>query len=179
MAATDRPATISDRTHVRHVASIALVVMVTDQVVKRAIGALVGPPPLPDTRWLAGEWLGLDYVRNRGVAFGITLGDGALTLAVSLIAFVVAGVVFWRLGVRDRVATLGLGLLAGGAVGNLIDRARFGYVVDFFAVGPWPRFNIADSAITIGMLLLAWSALRHDGAIASSSHETKDTDAQA
>lgn len=159
--------------------SIALAVVVADQVTKLAIGELIGPSPMPDARWLAGTWLGLEYVRNRGVAFGITLGDPALTLAISLLAFVVAGVVFWRLGARDRVATLGLGLLAGGAVGNLLDRARFGYVIDFFAVGPWPRFNIADSAITMGMLMLAWSAFRQDGAGAPSSLETKDEHAQA
>ena len=52
--------------------------------------------------------------------------------------------------------------MAGGAIGNFVDRVRFGYVVDFIAVGPWPRFNIADSGITIGMILLAWSALQAD-----------------
>jgi len=53
-----------------------------------------------------------------------------------------------------------LGLVLGGAVGNLIDRLRFGYVTDFIDVGLWPAFNIADSAITIGVILLAYSLLR-------------------
>jgi len=179
MVASTEPVAKLQRSSARRIAGIACAVLVIDQMVKRAIGELIGPPPLPDARWLAGTWLGLEYVRNRGVAFGITLGDPALTLTISLLAFAVAGVVFWRLGGRDRGATLGLGLLAGGAVGNLIDRARFGYVVDFLAVGPWPRFNIADSAITIGMLLLAWSALRTDGVDTPSPHETKDEHAQA
>ena len=144
------------------VASLAMVVGALDQAVKALVSRVVGPLPLAGERWVAGDWLGLDYVRNQGVAFGITLGGGAVTLAISLIAFAVAGTVFWRLGSGDRLASVGLGLLAGGAIGNFVDRVRFGYVVDFIAVGPWPRFNIADSGITIGMILLAWSALQAD-----------------
>ena len=52
---------------------------------------------------------------------------------------------------------MSLGLLVGGALGNIIDRVRLGYVVDFVAVGVWPKFNAADSAVTIGVLMLAWT----------------------
>jgi signal peptidase II len=52
------------------------------------------------------------------------------------------------------------GAIAGGALGNLIDRIRLGYVVDFISVGSWPNFNVADSAVTIGALLLCWGWLR-------------------
>lgn len=160
--------------------ALAAMVVILDQVVKALVSRVVGPPPLAESRWLAGEWLGLDYVRNRGFAFGISLGEGTLTLAISLVAFVLAGVSFWRIGARDRVAGIGLGLMAGGALGNLVDRVRFGYVVDFVAVGPWPRFNVADSAITIGMILLAWSALRVDvGDAPVAAGNTRDDDGQA
>jgi signal peptidase II len=52
-------------------------------------------------------------------------------------------------------------MLLGGAIGNLIDRVRLGYVVDFIALPYWPVFNVADTSIVIGAVLLAWSALRH------------------
>jgi signal peptidase II len=56
--------------------------------------------------------------------------------------------------------TVAIGVIAGGAVGNLIDRVRLGYVIDFLAVGPWPNFNVADSAITVGVLTLIWGWTR-------------------
>jgi signal peptidase II len=56
--------------------------------------------------------------------------------------------------------TAATGAIAGGAIGNLLDRVRLGYVVDFIAIGPWPNFNVADSAITMGALLLCWGWLR-------------------
>ena len=105
-----------------------------------------------------GDWLGFHYVRNTGVAFGVKLGSSTLTMVVSTLAFLIIGLLFWRLAAKNQFAAIGAGLLAGGAIGNLIDRVRFEAVVDFVAVGPWPRFNIADSAITIGVLILAWSA---------------------
>ena len=55
-----------------------------------------------------------------------------------------------------------LGLLAGGALGNLIDRLRLGHVVDFVAVGVWPKFNVADAAVSLGVLLLVWHGLSEE-----------------
>ena len=105
---------------------------------------------------LLGEWFGLDYVENRGAAFGTLDGYGGL-LTVLALAVVVAMIVFYaRVAGPSPWLRLGLGLLVGGAVGNVLDRLLHGYVVDFVAVGPWPRFNLADSAITTGVLLLAW-----------------------
>jgi signal peptidase II len=56
--------------------------------------------------------------------------------------------------------TLAAGAIAGGAVGNLLDRVRLGYVIDFVSIGLWPNFNVADSAITVGVLVLLWGWLR-------------------
>lgn len=66
---------------------------------------------------------------------------------------------------RDRLSRLGLGLVVGGAAGNLVDRVRFGEVVDFIEVGvrgvyTWPIFNVADSAVCVGVGLLVWRAFR-------------------
>lgn len=137
---------------------VAATVIVLDQLTKLVIDTIIGPTRSSSAHWFVGEWLGFEYVLNRGIAFGIEFGNETLTMLAAAAAFLIAGVVFWRLAARDRLATVGAGLLAGGAIGNLIDRARFDGVVDFIAIGPWPRFNIADSAITIGVLLLAWCA---------------------
>jgi signal peptidase II len=56
--------------------------------------------------------------------------------------------------------TVAIGLISGGALGNLFDRVRLGHVVDFLSVGSWPNFNIADSAITVGVLILVWGLTR-------------------
>jgi signal peptidase II len=139
-----------------------ITVVVLDQLTKQVIDVTIGPGTSRSSYWFAGDWLGFDYVRNKGVAFGLQFGSSTLTIAVSMLAFVVIGAMFWRLASGTVLAAVGLGLLFGGAIGNLVDRVRLGAVVDFIAVGPWYRFNIADSAITVGVLVLAWCASMQD-----------------
>ena len=76
-------------------------------------------------------------------------------LALVTAALLVAS--FLRVQRTRPLFHVGAGFVAGGAIGNLIDRVRLGYVTDFVAIGPWPKFNIADSAITVGVLILVWS----------------------
>lgn len=105
----------------------------------------------------------LVHVRNTGAAFG--LGANAASKLVPILLNVGAIAVFCvvvvyalRTAVTDRVLQTGLHLILGGAIGNLLDRFRFGYVVDFLDVYVgnyhWPAFNVADSAICIGIALL-------------------------
>ena len=105
----------------------------------------------------------LVHVRNTGAAFG--LGANASNALVPILLNVGAIAVFcvvlvyaFRTAVTDRVLQTGLHLILGGAIGNLLDRFRFGYVVDFLDVyvgrHHWPAFNVADSAICIGIALL-------------------------
>jgi signal peptidase II len=105
----------------------------------------------------------LVHVRNTGAAFGIGANAASkfVPLLLNLGALAVFGVVVvyaLRSSVTDRVLQTGLHLILGGAVGNLLDRFRFGYVVDFLDVyigrHHWPAFNVADSAICIGIALL-------------------------
>jgi signal peptidase II len=109
------------------------------------------------------DFFQLVHVRNTGAAFGI--GANASSKIVPLLlnggAIVVFGVVVvyaLRSAITDRVLQTGLHLILGGAIGNLVDRFRFGYVVDFLDVyvgtHHWPAFNVADSAICIGIGLL-------------------------
>jgi signal peptidase II len=104
---------------------------------------------------------GLDFTntRNTGVAFGAFAGGGAIVgilITVSLSALLVYFVLN-----RDRPwLWLPVGLLLGGAVGNLVDRIRIGSVIDFIDPVAWPAFNVADACITCGVLGLLWLANR-------------------
>ena len=108
------------------------------------------------------------HVRNTGAAFGL-FQDQSLLLTIVAIIGVVAILVYALLFSRrfpfleNRRGKLVLGLVLGGTTGNLIDRLRLGYVTDFIDVAIWPTFNIADSAIVVGVILLAYSLLRRGG----------------
>ena len=144
---------------------LATAVVVVDQVTKHVV--LAHLPPGVSAPVFEG-WLALTLVMNPGLAFGL-LGDIPsgwrwLVALLSLAALAVLAKVALRVlpsgGPLGRAA---IGLIFGGAVGNLIDRARFGAVVDFVDVHwrgyHWPAFNVADSAITIGVALLAFRLL--------------------
>ncbi len=111
-----------------------------------------------------GEWLRLTYVENRGAAFGLLQNQTAFFVVVGVIVIGVIATSFRYLPRSAFLLHLALGLQLGGAVGNLIDRVRQGYVVDFVDFGYrtnwWPVFNVADSAIVIGVGLLALHMLR-------------------
>lgn len=129
-------------------------IIVLDQLLKALMVLWIGPDADQHHVDVIGEALGFEYAENTGAAFGImTSATGALALISLLIA---AGGVFmlWREHRRDLLATFAIALVVGGALGNVIDRIYRGYVVDFVAVGSFPRFNLADSAITIGVLML-------------------------
>ena len=142
----------------------ALVVIVLDQLTKAwAVEALTGRGRVD----LVGDLFGLRLTRNPGAAFSLATGS---TWIFTILATVVVIVIF-RIA-RDlgsRLWALTLGLLIGGAVGNLLDRifrepgfAR-GHVVDFFQLPHWPIFNIADSSIFCAALLIGWLGLRGIG----------------
>ncbi len=103
--------------------------------------------------------LSLTLVHNRGVAFGLAGGAGLPLVLVGLAALGVVGYLFARDPAKPGmwVAT---GLLAGGAIGNLIDRIASGAVTDYIDVGSWPPFNLADVAVTLGVALLVLLYLR-------------------
>jgi signal peptidase II len=97
---------------------------------------------------------------NRGAAFGVLQNQNALFIVVSGIVIAVIIGSYKYSPTRSAWLNLALGLQLGGAIGNLIDRLRLGYVVDFLDVGVWPVFNVADSAIVIGVGILALHLLR-------------------
>jgi len=101
--------------------------------------------------------LTLTLSHNRGVAFGFADGGGLALIVLTLGVLAFVGALFARNATRPGM-WVAVGLLAGGALGNLVDRVRNGAVTDFVSLGPWPPFNLADVAITVGVVLLAAGA---------------------
>ena len=144
--------------------AIAAAVILLDQLVKRAVVAWLGRGEA-DHRWeLIDAIVAVEYVENTGAAFGLFQGGGAWLAALSVAVVAGLAIYYVRVPRPTAVLTASLGLLGGGGVGNLIDRISLGYVIDFVAIGIWPKFNVADSAVTIGVLLLAWHAIIEDRA---------------
>ena len=128
-------------------AAVAAAVVAVDQATKQlAISAL-------DRGETANIFFGLDLtnVRNSGVAFGAFAGGGAL-VAILTVTAACAFIGYFALNARKPWLWLPVGVIAGGALGNLIDRIRDGAVIDFIDPSFWPAFNIADVAIVIGIL---------------------------
>lgn len=137
---------------------IALLVLAADQLTKAWMQSTLS---LGYSESLLGP-LRLTLVHNRGIAFGLPVAQGFVSLAVVLVLVVLLLLYRSRM-LRGAAGYAALGLLVGGAIGNLIDRLRFGHVVDFIDFGFWPVFNVADSAVTCGVILLAYSLLTTAG----------------
>jgi signal peptidase II len=105
--------------------------------------------------------LGLTLSHNEGVAFGLASGGGAALIAITLAALLFVAVIFARNPSRPGL-WVAAGLLSGGALGNLADRVRVGSVTDYVDLLSWPAFNLADVAITAGVVLLALCLLREE-----------------
>jgi len=133
------------------VAVVAAATVVADQATKALVRSTIDRTEEIDL--ILG--IHLVNVRNRGIAFGMLSGGGAL-LVIFAVAALAALLVFFSRH-RDRpLVWLPTGLLIGGASGNLIDRTREGAVTDFFDLPYWPAFNVADVAITFGVLTLLY-----------------------
>jgi len=133
-------------------ALVVLAVVVVDQVAKALV---VDSVERGESRDLA---LGVDlvHVRNNGIAFGLFDGGGTV-LTVVIVAALVLLVAYFATHADKPLLWLATGLLLGGALGNLLDRARDGAVTDFIDPPLWPAFNVADISITLGVLTLLLS----------------------
>ena len=102
----------------------------------------------------------LTLIHNRGAAFGILKNQTPFFIFVSILAVIlIYSALRNNKNKKYSFHNVSLVLILAGALGNLIDRLRFGYVIDFLDLRIWPVFNVADSAITIGAILLGWSIL--------------------
>lgn len=157
--------------------SVGAVVVALDILTKLLAVQYLSPHPVS----VVGDWVTLQLVYNPGAAFGIHVGAYSrwVFLVLALVALVVLGSMVRQTRPGDHLRLVALGLVCGGAVGNLIDRIRSARgVVDFIDVGigphRWPTFNVADSAVTVGAILLA-IVLWFEGRQAESAEGRKDS----
>jgi len=146
---------------------IAAAVLGLDLASKRwATHALAGAPPIK----VIGDLVRFTYVRNSGVAFGLGAGLPFPYYLFSIAAVLAILVLFARGRVHGTARRLALALILGGALGNLVDRLSTGLVVDFIDIGVgrwhWPVFNVADSAVSIGVVIFALAWPRHESSAA-------------
>ncbi len=163
---TTRPSSVAGR-RVRHilwwVVPIGLVVVALDQLSKWQVVRSLSAEVVEVT-----GFFNLVLVCNTGISFGLLPGDSAVK-AWLLSAFalaVVVGLLIWVRSKDSQLLMAGCGLVVGGALGNVVDRVRIGCVIDFIdlhaAAWHWPAFNLADSAITVGVALLLVHGLFFD-----------------
>ena len=134
---------------------IAGAVFIFDQISKEFIRLWI---PLGDS-WPSTGFLRIVHGTNTGSAFGLFAGFTNLLILASIVGIAAVLYYFYRQGNNAIALRISLGLIVGGALGNLFDRVVSGKVVDFISVGWWPSFNIADSAISVGMFLLIFTMI--------------------
>ena len=155
---------------------IAGVMLWADQWTKGwAEDTLIARPPLN----IIGELVRFTYTRNSGVAFGLGAGHRYPFYVFSIAAVGVILTMFWRRRTHALLRQVALALILGGALGNLVDRLSTGEVVDFILIGwrqwYWPVFNVADSAVSIGVVLFALTWMRHEDPTAAERLAHDDT----
>ncbi|MDB4916214.1 MAG: Lipoprotein signal peptidase [Gemmatimonadetes bacterium] len=138
-----------------------------DVVTKGMAERMLSPQRIPHD--VAGTWLRLTLVYNPGAAFGLNLGSQSrwIFTALTIIALVILGRLYLSTTRGDLPRTFALSMVCAGALGNLLDRLRSEMgVVDFLDVGigdaRWPTFNVADMAVSVGAILLAWVLWQED-----------------
>jgi signal peptidase II len=130
-------------------------IVVLDQITKLSVKERFY---LGESVEILGDVLRLTYIQNPGMAFGIRLGGPLFFTIFASLASVIILIYLYRMRRERFHSRLSLALILGGAIGNLIDRFAYGEVIDFIDIGiketRWPVFNVADSAVTIGMIIL-------------------------
>lgn len=155
----------ADRTQHLIFAAVAAVVLVADQVTKHLILAMI---KVHSAIAVIPGFLNIVHVQNPGGAFGLFASENGwirvlLFVVITIVAIGLIVYLHYKTPPAYRLLTVGYALIFSGAVGNLIDRLRFGTVTDFIDVyvgtWHWPAFNVADSAITVGMVIFAYYIL--------------------
>jgi len=141
---------------------VPLLVIASDQAAKAWVRSTL---EINESIRVFGDYVRITYIHNEGAAFGLHVGEHSsmIFLVLALAASTLVLYLYVTTAPGERLQRIALGLILGGALGNIIDRIRWDMVVDFMQVGVgghyWPIFNVADSAVTVGAVLLAYAYL--------------------
>ena len=145
---------------------VALAVLALDQLAKWLVATNLELGESVAPLAALSRLFSITYVTNTGAAFGLLREGSTLFVFVAIVVSAIIVLYVRKLPADQQLVRVALGLQLGGALGNLIDRLRLGHVVDFIDVKFWPVFNVADSAIVIGVALLAIAFWRQERAAA-------------
>ena len=135
---------------------LAALVFLLDQFSKFVVRAFLGfRESFPEAGFLR-----ITHTHNTGSAFGLFQGQNVPLILVAIVGITILLLIYRSQRQPSNLLRFSLGLQLGGATGNLLDRVLLGHVTDFLDVGPWPVFNLADSSIVVGLVLLAWLFLK-------------------
>ena len=134
----------------------AFTVIALDQITKFLVSIMYTGNP-----WsIIGNFLKISLTHNTGMSFGMFKGRYQFAICAALI--VIGVILYYYDEINERANLIAAALIIGGAIGNLIDRIVYGAVIDFIDFGFWPSFNLADTALVIGVMLLVYGLLRKD-----------------
>jgi signal peptidase II len=126
---------------------------------------------------LIGSFVRFTYIRNTGIAFGIKPGNTTLCLIITVIAILALVVIYVTLNKKSAFLVTALAAITGGAMGNFLDRLFYGNVIDFIDIGirnyRWPIFNVADIAVTAGVIMVLTFSMKKDGGNGRKAHFTR------
>ena len=149
------PSATAGRANLLTMLGVAVVVLLADQVTKALVVAAV---PVGGRVQVIGDLVQIWHAQNSGAAFSLFEGGFLLFVAVTMVALAMIAYFHRSFAGRSRWLQVILGVVLGGTLGNFSDRVRFGYVTDWISVGigttRWPTFNIADSGVVVGIILL-------------------------
>jgi signal peptidase II len=137
----------------------ALVVLVADQLTKSIVLHALAPN---ESRVAIAHVLWWTYVQNTHGAFGLFGDSAALLIVMAIIVLGIFWIAFREAARHSLLVRIAFGAIVGGAIGNIVDRLHYHFVIDFIDLRWWPVFNIADSCITIGVAALVLASLRRD-----------------
>lgn len=141
--------------------SIAVGVLIADAISKILVVRQLGPDADRHSVEIVPGWVEVTYSENDGVAFGLLQGSSTIVwIAVFAALLLGAWFIATSMNEASTLLTIGLALSAGGALGNIANRLFSGHVVDFITLWQWPSFNVADAALTVGLLTIVFDQFR-------------------